>query len=307
VNIILSHGLEIFLLACALDILLGEPPAAIHPVVLIGRLIAALKSRAPRRKAWGVLVAGIVIATAVLAGHILVWAMSQIMPALGVLAGAYLLKSTFAVRCLLFTSRSIGQAIESDITSARRMLPALVGRKTEGLDKVLARSAVIESLFENYVDSVLSPILYFVAFEPLGLGLEAALAFKAISTMDSMLGYKTPELKELGFAGARLDDLANYIPARLSVPILALANPSRGVEAIKAAFRYHSATPSPNSGWPMAAAAGSLGVRLEKPGYYILFEEGLSPGEHDVTRSLFLAGAAIVLTLVSAAYKLAFL
>ena len=118
--------------------------------------------------------------------------------------------------------------IDQDMDEAKKMLPALVGRDTASLTRAQATSAVIESLSENYVDSILSPIFYYLLFAPFGLGLEAALAFKAISTMDSMLGYKTQGLRELGYAGAKLDDLANFIPARLSIFFMALARPAQG-------------------------------------------------------------------------------
>ena len=117
--------------------------------------------------------------------------------------------------------------IDQNIDEAKKMLPALVGRKTAPLTRTQAASAVIESLSENYVDSILSPVFYYLVFAPAGLGLEAALAFKAISTMDSMIGYKTPGLRELGYAGAKLDDLANFIPARLSIILIALAWPAK--------------------------------------------------------------------------------
>ena len=157
--------------------------------------------------------------------------------------------------------------IDSNIDEAKKMLPALVGRETKDLTPGLAASAVIESISENYVDTIISPLFYFLIFSPFGLGLEAALAFKAMSTMDSMLGYKTKGLKEIGYVPAKLDDIANYIPSRLSILLIALARPPRAAEAIASALRDHSKTPSPNSGWPMSAAAGSLGVKLEKPGY----------------------------------------
>ena len=159
---------------------------------------------------------------------------------------------------------------------------------------------MIESLSENYVDSILSPIFYYILFAPIGLGLEAAIAFKAISTMDSMIGYKKPGLKELGYAGARLDDLANWIPARLSIILIALARPRGARSAIREAFKYHSATPSPNSGWPMAAAAGSLKIRLEKPGQYILLGENPNPETRDIFRATGLVQSAIALTLAAA-------
>ena len=212
----------------------------------------------------------------------------------------FLLKSTFAMRWLLQVSSDIGRMIEEDMDRAKSMLPALVGRDTASLSRSQASSAVIESLSENYVDGILSPIFYYILFSPLGLGLEAALAFKAVSTMDSMVGYKTKGLKEIGFAGARADDLLNFIPARLSVFLIALARPGRAGTALRAAWRYHATTPSPNSGWPMAACAGALGLRLEKPGYYVLLDEGDEPETEDIARAVELMQVTIALTLAAA-------
>lgn len=292
----IADSLAVFLLAVAYDILLGEMPAKIHPVVWIGKLIAFLRARCPPSRAGGAALALMVILIAIFSGHMAVKAAGMV-PFLPLFVSAFLLKSTFAVRCLLQVSRDIGRMIDRDMQEAKSMLPALVGRNTASLSRSQASSAVIESLSENYVDGILSPIFYYVLFSPFGLGLEAALAFKAISTMDSMVGYKTRGLKELGYAGARLDDLANYIPARLSIILIALARPDRAKAAIQAAWRYHSVTPSPNSGWPMAACAGTLGIRLEKPGYYVLMDEGKEPQTSDVPRALRLMQGAIALTL----------
>lgn len=300
----ISTSLLVFLLAASFDILVGEPSFGIHPVVWIGQFISFLRKRARPTKSGGLLVAVLVIAATVSSGHLMVWLAGQI-PGAGYAAAiavsAYLLKSTFAVRCLLQTSQEIGRSIDNDISRALDMLPALVGRETATLTRSQATSAVIESLSENYVDGILSPIFYFLIFEPFGLGLEAALAFKAISTMDSMLGYKTKGLKELGFVPARLDDIANFIPARLSILFLAAANPKKARKTITTAFRYHQATPSPNSGWPMSAAAGGLGIRLEKPGFYVLFDEGREPGPKDVPIAVRFVGTAAALTLLSSA------
>ena len=294
-----GDALAVFLLAAAYDIILGEMPARIHPVVWIGKLIAALRSRVPASKAGGIALALVVIASTVLAGHMLVRAAGYV-PLLPLLVSAFLLKSTFAMRCLLQVSSDIGRMIEEDMDRAKSMLPALVGRDTATLSRSQASSAVIESLSENYVDGILSPIFYYILFSPLGLGLEAALAFKAVSTMDSMVGYKTKGLRELGFAGARADDLLNFIPARLSVFLIALARPFRASTALKAAWRYHARTPSPNSGWPMAACAGALGLRLEKPGYYVLLDEGDEPETEDIARAVELMQVTIALTLAAA-------
>ncbi|MFZ3149776.1 MAG: adenosylcobinamide-phosphate synthase CbiB, partial [Methanothrix sp.] len=221
----IAESLAVFLLAAAYDILLGEMPARVHPVVWIGKFITFLRAHARPTRASGIALAITVIVVTVLSGHLAVKAAGSV-PLLSLLVSAYLLKSTFAIRCLLQVSRDIGQMIDRDMDEAKSMLPALVGRDTSSLTKSQASSAVIESLSENYVDCILSPIFYYLLFAPLGYGLEAALAFKAISTMDSMIGYKTKGLKELGFAGAKLDDLANFIPARLSIILIALARPS---------------------------------------------------------------------------------
>ncbi|HNU39328.1 MAG TPA: cobalamin biosynthesis protein [Methanothrix sp.] len=295
----INEALAVFLLAAAYDILLGEMPARIHPVVWIGRLISFLRLRFPASKIGGMALALVVIAVTVLSGHLLVRAAGYL-PLLPLLLSAFLLKSTFSMRCLLQVSSDIGRAIEEDMDRARSMLPALVGRDTASLSQGQASSAVIESLSENYVDGILSPIFYYVLFSPLGLGLEAALAFKAVSTMDSMVGYKTEGLRELGFAGARADDLLNFIPARLSIFSIALARPLQAGAALAAAIRFHGRTPSPNSGWPMAACAGALGLRLEKPGSYVLLDEGKEPQTSDVPLAIGLIQRAIFLILAAA-------
>jgi len=295
----INEALAVFLLAAAYDILLGEMPARIHPVVWIGRLISFLRLRFPASKIGGMALALVVIAVTVLSGHLLVRAAGYL-PLLPLLLSAFLLKSTFSMRCLLQVSSDIGRAIEEDMDRARSMLPALVGRDTASLSQGQASSAVIESLSENYVDGILSPIFYYVLFSPLGLGLEAALAFKAVSTMDSMVGYKTEGLRELGFAGARSDDLLNFIPARLSIFSIALARPLQAGAALAAAIRFHGRTPSPNSGWPMAACAGALGLRLEKPGSCVLLDEGKEPQTSDVPLAIGLIQRAIFLILAAA-------
>lgn len=302
----ISEALTVFFLAAALDIIFGEPPAKVHPVVWIGNLISFLRARARPTRLQGALLALTVIVTTVLVGHLLVRAASLV-PLLGILVAAYLLKSTFAMRCLLQISSDIGKMIDRDMDEAKKMLPALVGRDTIGLSRAQAASAVIESLSENYVDSILSPIFYYILFSPIGLGLEAALAFKAMSTMDSMLGYKTKGLKELGYVPAHLDDLANYIPARFSIILMALARPMKAVETLGAAFKYHGRTPSPNSGWPMSACAGALGIRLDKPGFYVLMDEGREPDTSDVPRAVRFMEATIALTLAASVMALYFI
>ena len=295
----IPEPLTVLLLAIAIDLILGEPPARIHPVVLIGKVIAALKRRAKPSRAWGAGVALLVIFSAAGAGHLLIEAFDRIQflgLSLGIFVSAYLLKSTIAIRCLIETSEGIGKLVENDFDEAKKLLPALVSRNPDGLTRTQATSAVIESLSENYVDTVVSPLFYYLLFSPLSLGVETALAFKATNTLDSMLGYKTEKLKNLGFASAKIDDLANWVPARLSLLFIAAARLTRAKETIETALRDHAATPSPNSGWPMAAAAGALGTRLEKPGVYVVGEGLRVPSTEDIKPALRLAETAIALT-----------
>ncbi|KQC12401.1 MAG: cobalamin biosynthesis protein [Methanothrix sp.] len=296
---LIPEPLMVLLLAVAMDLILGEPPARVHPVVIIGGMIGFLKRRARLSRIEGAEVALLVILSAAAAGHLLIEAgdrVSFLGFSLGVVVSAYLLKATMAIRCLLDTSEGIGRLVEEDLDEAKKLLSALVSRNPEGLTRTQATSAVIESLSENYVDTVVSPLFYYLLFTPFGLGVEAALAFKAVNTLDSMLGYRTEELKDLGFASARLDDLANWVPARLSLPIIAAARPSRAKVTIETALRDHARTPSPNSGWPMAAAAGALGLRLEKPGVYVVGDGGRDPSTEDIKLALRLVGTAMGLT-----------
>jgi adenosylcobinamide-phosphate synthase len=147
----------------------------------------------------------------------------------------------------------------------------LVGRDTRNLDEKLVVSAAVESISENMVDGIISPIFYFTITYLLTNSIAAAVsfaaAFRVISTLDSMVGYKNKKFTDTGWFSARLDDVLNYIPARLS-PVFFL-----NMNSVKIALRDHSKTPSPNSGWPMAAMAGYLGVSLKKAGYYTIGDE----------------------------------
>ncbi|WP_369425158.1 cobalamin biosynthesis protein [Methanothrix sp.] len=312
-EIIEPSPLSVLILALLIDIILGEPPAALHPVVIIGKAVDRLRRMVPRRKISGLVISVVVITGAVLAGVALI----RIAYALGDLAGhrlmgdllalifsSYLLKSTFAFRSLISTSREIGRLIDEDLDAAKRLLPALVSRNPLNLTHAQARSAVIESLSENYVDTIVSPLFYYVLFSYLGAGVEAALAFKAVSTMDSMLGYRTEELREIGYVPARLDDILNWIPARLSLPLIMIASPTKAQDILRACMRYRSVTPSPNSGWPMAAAAGALGTRMEKPGVYTILDEGRDPESEDISSAISLIGRAMMLAAVLSAVLL---
>ncbi|MGV8076719.1 MAG: cobalamin biosynthesis protein [Methanosarcina sp.] len=279
-----GHLALVLLLAAVIDIFIGEPPAAIHPVVWIGKLINFLKNAAPKthRKIYGVAMALCCVLFAALLGYSVLYiaALPGIPGILALLIEAYFLKATFAINCLLSPAREIYKYLEENkLEKVRELLPIYVSRNTSKLTKTQMSSAVIESVSENYVDGILSPIFYYALFGELGL--VAAYVFKAISTLDSMVGYKTEPYRELGYFSAKSDDVLNWIPARISVIFILAAAftmsllPKKQGEitplnSIKSAIEDGMKTPSPNSGYPMAATAGALGVKLEKPETYVL-------------------------------------
>ena len=279
-----GHLALVLLLAAGIDIIFGEPPAALHPVVWIGKLINLLKNAAPKthRKFYGVIMALCCVFFAALLGYSVLYiaALPGIPGILALFIEAYFLKATFAINCLLSPAREIYKHLdENKLEKVRELLPIYVSRNTSKLTKTQMSSAVIESVSENYVDGILSPIFYYALFGEFGL--VAAYVFKAISTLDSMVGYKTEPYKELGYFSAKSDDVLNWIPARISVIfilaatlIVALLPKKQGqinpFNSIRSAMEDGMKTPSPNSGYPMAATAGALGIKLEKPNTYVL-------------------------------------
>jgi adenosylcobinamide-phosphate synthase len=259
-------------LALAWDTLLGELPARLHPVVWMGNIARAGERRAPvaslaREFAYGAVLAlppPVVYAAATAAGlrRLRQW------PAVAFLVSVPLLKSTFAVRAL----RQAGEGVRrpllvGDLAGAREGLRSLVSRDPSALDAGLIMAAAVESLAENLGDSVVAPLFYYA----LG-GLPAALAYRAVNTLDAMIGYRG-RYEWLGKPAARLDDLLNLVPARLAALLLIGAAAMLGEDARNAWRTARSEarhTASPNAGWPMAAMAGALGVRLEKTGHYAL-------------------------------------
>lgn len=284
---ILTFTLEAFVLAVCLDFLLGEPRPYAHPVVWIGTLIGYLKEHAPQRFrfAFGFFLLGFSVFLFVAVGSALSLLTYRVSPLLSLLVTAYLLKSTFSLSFLWSISRDIYEDLRAGrLDAARAKLPALVGRDVSKLTDGQMSSCVVESLGESFVDGIMAPLLFFLV-----LGLPGALAYRAINTLDSMVGYKDEKHRQLGFASAKTDDLANYLPARLSLPLIAAASVVVGspVRAVKIGLRDARKPPSTNSGFPMATFAGALGVRLEKLHYYVL-GEGLKPcAVSDIPRAIF--------------------
>jgi adenosylcobinamide-phosphate synthase len=254
------------------DSCLGEYPALVHPVVWIGKLTAMLVRWAPRQGWWrpfafGLFLAGVVPALCAAAAFVVMDLAAQ-WPLLEIAIGIVLLKSAFALRELGAAAKRVRSAVEADdLPRAREALRSLCSRDPTHLDGEALLSAAIQSVAENLSDSFVAPLFYFVL-----LGVPGAVAYRAINTLDAMVGYRGP-FEALGKASARLDDAANWLPARLTSALLLLAGWLAGADAARAwrIFRRdRKKTPSPNGGRPMAMMAGLLGVQLEKKAVYTL-------------------------------------
>lgn len=253
------------ILALLLDGLLGDPRRLPHPVRLIGGLALQVENICRwllrnERLAGIVTVLVVLIATGGIGGLLLRGA-GRIDPRMGDLVGILLLYTCFAARDLLAHSRRVYQALAAgDLTEARQRVAWLVGRDTAELDQAGVVRAGVESVAENSSDGIVAPLFWAVVGGPV-----AALLYKAASTLDSTFGYKNQRYLHFGWAAARLDDLANFIPARLAgVGLVASALLCgldwRGAWRIYRRDRGNHA--SPNSGHPEAATAGALGVQL---------------------------------------------
>jgi adenosylcobinamide-phosphate synthase len=261
-------ALGIVLLAGIIDVTVGESPAAVHPVVWMGRLIGALEGRRPHDRpraelVYGVLVVLTVTGACAAAAIALTVLVAQLPWWLALPIGAAALKTTFSLRGLVSAGRRIQLALASDTDAARAGLAALVSRSRD-LEPPQIVSATVESLAENLTDSVVSPLLYCVVF-----GLPGAFVYRAVNTMDAMIGYRGA-YEYVGKPAARLDDVLNWVPARLTALLLVmLASLRRAHRKAWACLRSRPHPPTgPNKLVTISAMAGALGVQLAKPGVY---------------------------------------
>lgn len=267
----------VILAAVLLDLAAGDPPTAWHPVGWMGRFLNGGWRVRPRSYPVLQFLFGMAWVLIGLTLFALPWVfLSRLSVPLEWLWSAPLLKATFAIRSLLRAGEEVQAALErGDLPKARQLVRwHLVGRETTNLPEPLVVSATVESLAENVTDSLTGPLFWFA----LG-GLPGAWAYRFVNTADSMWGHHDPEREYVGKFAARLDDLLNWIPARLTALLLAVAAILAGENAAGAwrqAVAQYRRTLSPNAGWTMAAMAGALGVTLEKVGQYRL-EGGNGP------------------------------
>lgn len=287
--------------ALGLDRWLGEPPARWHPVVGMGRYLGFMGARiAPRVEASGASAAAAFVggALAWCVGAALVmalafgaaWGMAQWAWWWQALVLGVLLKPLLAWRMLRDEVQAVETALGTSLAEGRARLAWLVSRDVDGLDAAQVRESAIESLAENLNDSVVAPLFWFVV-----AGLPGAALYRFANTADAMWGYRGERQgRDWTWAGkwaARADDVLSWVPARITAALLAALVAARRCSALPAQARR---TPSPNSGWPMAAMALALDVRLGKPGVYELHGAGRSPQAADTAHALQLAGRVVV-------------
>ncbi|SES96134.1 adenosylcobinamide-phosphate synthase CbiB [Oceanicella actignis] len=277
--------------ALILDALLGEPEAlwrrVPHPAVLMGRMIDALERRWNRpsdpertRRARGAAAALAVTAAWAALGALAAWAPGGWL--WQTLGAAVLL----AQRSLVDHVRAVARGLRQGLGPGRSAVAMIVGRDVRALDEAGVARAAIESAAENFSDGVVAPAFWFAV-----AGLPGMAAYKALNTADSMIGHRNARFAAFGWAAARADDAANWIPARLSGVILCLVGGGlRGARVMLRDARLHR---SPNAGWPEAAMAAALGVSLSGPRVYdgrlseepFVHPEGRAPGAQDVERA----------------------
>lgn len=289
----IRHRMAVVTVALGLDAAFGEPPNHRHPVAWFGRGVSAFERSVPHESPVAARVSGIVLLGSALAGAVLAaWACQRAADRLprsaNVLVEALLLKQAFAFRSLRDHASAVRRPIQQgDLALARDAVSRMVSRDVSALDEELVASAAIESVAENLSDSVVAPIGWYL----LG-GLPAAYAYRVTNTLDAMVGYRSKGW--FGTPSARLDDALNLAPSRLTA-LLVAASTVRPLRSLRGAIQDHRRTPSPNSGWPMAAMAHGLGVRLEKPSHHLLNSAGRAPSARDIAKANGLAISAVAI------------
>lgn len=294
------------LVGLAIDLVVGWPDwlyARIgHPVTWLGAVIAWLERLSNRgarsiRLSMGALCVVLVLAVAI--GPALL--VQSLLPEgiMGVILGGVLAWPLIALRAMHGHVAAVAAPLAAgDLAAARAAVAKIVGRDPSALDEAGVARAAIESLAENTGDGIVAPVFWGVV-----AGLPGIAAYKAVNTLDSMIGHRNDRFEAFGKVAARLDDVANLIPARLTGLTFALAAPFGAARALRVMMRDARAHRSPNAGWPEAAMAGALGVRLSGPRIYSdrvsaepwLNAEARDPGPGDVRRALRLYARAMAL------------
>ncbi len=252
------------LIGWILDLLFGDPPRLPHPVVLFGRLIS-YGERKLNHGAWRRLKGGLLAISLILITVAATWALLAMAKEAGTIV-ALAVEAVMVFYCLAGTTlakevRDVFLALDRSLDDGRRQVARIVGRDTSELSHEEVRKAALETLAENLSDGVVAPLFWFSVG-----GLPAMMGYKMINTLDSMIAYHSPRYLRFGTVAARVDDVANYVPARLTALLMILV--ARRPRLLSFVVRHGSRHASPNSGWPEAALAGILGCRFGGPHKY---------------------------------------
>jgi adenosylcobinamide-phosphate synthase len=292
---------EYLLLALAggivIDFLFGEPSNKHHPVAWLGKLIEFFipklkesdNNSAKKEKENGTIFSISLVITFSLAIHFLTFTSLHLLGSIAIIIVlALILKITIAIRSMEDSAGSIVDALERrDMHSARYNLSMIVRRETKNLDEQHVLSGTIECISESTVDGIVSPLFFYSFFGPAG-----AFIYRVINTLDSMVGYFDNYYKDIGYMSARLDTVANYLPARITALLMVISASIIGADwknSMQILQRDHNKTLSPTAGYPMATMAGALRIKLEKIGHYSLGE-----GYEDTTIEKCLAAISIM-------------
>ena len=306
----LAVGAGTLILAVIIDLLLGDPSPwkpwhriyNLHPTVWLGKLTKALEPHFKNgndtaEKAGGVLLALIVIAAITVPTY---FGMKYLFIFFGVISfvvvGAIIFKFTICIKLETDGAKAVAKAIEANDLEEARKYAHFSRRDSSQLSGSLIASAVVESMVENLTDFKLSPFIYFSMF-----GLPGAMAFRAVNTLDGMVGFKDKEHMNTGWFSANLDTVINYVPSRFTTALMIISAAILG-EDYKASWRIarrdHKRVQSRNHGWQMAAIAGALHVQLEKPGRYTVGDPTEELNADKIRRSLKIRDLSIVLCIL---------
>lgn len=292
-------------IAFFVDVIAGEPPNRFHPVAWMGTGVDWYRRRmnsggGTRRFLSGAALILIGVSFTMGIGWLVQRGCQECPTIISILIQALVLKCTFSARALMRAAKSVAHSLEAnDIPLARQQVAFhLVSRDTSALDQSELSAATIESVAENSSDSIIAPLFYFAL-----AGLPGALVYRFVNTSDAMLGYRSSELEWFGKPAARLDDMLNLIPSRLTALMMlgvgSVIGTARGFrQAVTVWWRDHALTASPNAGHPMSAAAGILGVALEKHGHYRLGAELAPPSSMTIARSIELLWGTTVVAML---------
>lgn len=305
--------ISILLFSIVIDVVFGELPLIIHPVVIMGKLIDFFKNifiKIQNRSSGFLLFLMMAITTGI--AVYLIYFISSFNVIILIIVYSILLSSTFSINMLLKTAIDVKNDLNESIDKARKSVSYLVSRSTDELTESFIVSAVIESLTENITDSFIAPIFYYFIVSLIVLYTEidyklyllllVPMLYRLCNTLDAMVGYKTDELKNIGYIPAKVDDILNYIPARIAgiyVVISAYILKLDGKNAYKVMKRDARTCPSPNSGYTMASTAGALNIQLIKKETYILGDNNKDIIADDIEKAVKLSKLTITLFTIS--------